>query len=127
MRIGLAILFGIMLLVSACSNELSIQEVQPEKADSELLESIQPATSENVQMITDQKRQRYIVVYAYSAVTMSVKDEGATLALHIKNSPDDEAGMLKRYIFKLTADRDFDNIQLYRNAKEIPFDHITSY
>ncbi|GKV54904.1 hypothetical protein NCCP2222_08510 [Sporosarcina sp. NCCP-2222] len=123
----MAMLFGIMLLVSACTKELSIQEVQPEKADPKVLESIQPATSESVQMLTDQQKGHYVVVYAYSPVTLSVNEEGTTLKIHIKSSEEDETEMVKRYIFKLTTNRDYDTIQLYRNAKEIPFDHITSY
>ncbi|MBB4825117.1 hypothetical protein HNO89_002346 [Sporosarcina luteola] len=127
MRIGLVLLLGTFLLLSACDRELSITEVQPEKIGQQVLESIQPASSENVQMLFNPKRGRYIVVHAFGLVTMSVEDQGTVVGVFIQDHTDDENEILKRYVFKLDYDRDYDSIQLYRNNLEIPFDNSSSY
>ncbi|QTD39657.1 hypothetical protein [Sporosarcina sp. Te-1] len=127
MRRVLAILLGTILLLSACNRELTITEVEPEKIKQQVLEAIQPASSENVQMLYNPKRGRYIVVHASGPVTMSVEDQGTVVGVFIQDHPDDENEILRRYVFKLDYNRDYDSIQLYRNNLEIPFDNSSSY
>ena len=121
----MGILLIVILALTACNSELGITELK--------------SVPNNVQKVTEQlgiddyvqkiyvvdKDFSYIVINTKGTVTVSVESNDDTVSIKIE----DEEGQneeVKQHVYKLTTDRDYEYVQLYKNGEAIPFNVVTA-
>lgn len=103
----MGVLLVVVLALTACNSELAITELNavPKKLQNAL---DQLEMHDYVQLVNAGEDTAYIVVNTKGTVTASVASEE-----------------VKRYIFKLTKDKDYEYMYLTKNGEQIPFDVVT--
>lgn len=117
----MGILFVVVLALTACNKELAITELESVPND---VEKALDQFEENsyVEKIYDVSKDiSYIVINTKGIVTVSVESNDDKISIKIEEE-DGQNEEAKQHIYKLTTDRDYEYILLYKNGDEIPFD-----
>ncbi|MFJ7952126.1 hypothetical protein ACIQZG_11425 [Lysinibacillus sp. NPDC096418] len=117
----MGILFVVVLALTACNKELAITELESVPND---VEKALDQFEENsyVEKIYDVSKEiSYIVINTKGIVTVSVESNDDKISIKIEEE-DGQNEEAKQHIYKLTTDRDYEYILLYKNSEEIPFD-----
>ncbi|MEG0472621.1 MAG: hypothetical protein RR588_09820 [Solibacillus sp.] len=115
----------VVFVLTACNSELAITELNSvPKRLNEILGIL--GSDEYVQMINDSKKDiSYLVINTGGTVTVRVESKEDTMVIHIDEVENDNEDK-KQHLFKLTRDRDYEIIDLYKNGESIPFDTVAA-
>ncbi|MEK4425107.1 hypothetical protein [Solibacillus sp. FSL K6-1523] len=114
-----------VFILTACNSELAIteQDTVP-KSVNEILGVLD--SDDYVQMINDSKKDiSYIVINTEGKVTVRVESKGDSILIYI-DEVETENEDKKQRVFKLTRDRDYEMIELFKNDESIPFDTVAA-
>lgn len=115
----------VVFVLTACNSELAITELNSvPKRLNEILGIL--GSDEYVQMINDSKKDiSYLVINTGGTVTVRVESKEDTMVIHIDEVENDNEYKMQ-HLFKLTRDRDYERIALYKNGESIPFDTVAA-
>lgn len=122
----MSLLIMAVLIMTACNSELAITELNSvPKRVNEIIEVL--GSNDYVQMINDSNKDiSYIIINTGGTVTVSVESKDDTILINI-DEVENENKDKQKHIYKLTKDRDYEMIGLYKNGEEIPFDTVTGF
>lgn len=109
--------------MTACNSELAITELDTvPKRVNEIIGVL--GSDDYIQMINDSKKDiSYLVINTGGTVTVRVESKEDSILINIdevENENEDQ----KQHLFKLTRDRDYEMIELFKNGESIPFDTV---
>lgn len=110
--------------LAACNSELNIVELEFTPDDlNEVLEVLD--SKDYIQLVNDGNSILYLVIDTKETITVSVKAHNDQLLINIKEV-ESENKEVKQHIFRVMKDKDYEEIGLYKNGKQISIDTVTS-
>ncbi|MED4534227.1 hypothetical protein ABET51_15715 [Metabacillus fastidiosus] len=120
----LSVLIIMIFSLAACNSELNIVELEFTPDDlNEVLEVLD--SKDYIQLVNDGNSILYLVIDTKETITVSVKAHNDQLLINIKEV-ESENKEVKQHIFRVMKDKDYEEIGLYKNGKQISIDTVTS-
>lgn len=111
-----------ILIIPGCKSELSVNEIYSfSKTLEEKFMSLN--NNEYVQMITDRGGIKYIIINTSGMVTLEAESKANAVIFSVEET-NVKSAIIERHIFKITLDKEYEYIELYRNGEQIAFDTV---
>lgn len=110
-------------ILAACNSKLNVSKVKEDSLDKEIKQLVVNQGFENyVNLVDKGESAKYVVVNSGKGVDLVAERDGDTLKLQITDKSPNKSIVIYHHIFKISLDKNYDKIKIYRNEKEIEFD-----